>query len=135
MKMPKLLLVDNEPVRRTLTRYAILEIYKKEIEIFELPNGYEARDDILEINPDMVFMSVDMDHMDGVDTSVQMRKKGYNNPILLWTSRKELIHKHQRSYLQNIQKQDSDSIGILFGKEPYSKPSINVIKKYLGKLA
>ena len=89
--MHKLLLVDNDPVRRTLTRYAIKNIYKNEIEISTVPNGYEARDYIQEINPDLVFMSIDMDDMDGVDAAVQIRERGYDKPIILWTPRQHFI--------------------------------------------
>ena len=132
--MHKLLLVDNDPIRRTLTRYAIQEVYESEVKIHELPNGYEARDDILEINPDLVFMSIDMQDMDGVDAAIEMEKRGYNNPIILWTAKQSFLYEYQKTDTIRILDRNPKSY-VLLGEEPNSKMAIETLKESLGEPA
>jgi len=94
--MLELLLVDPDPIGRTLTRYLIQQQYGSEIQINELPNGYEALDYVKrDSKPDIVLMPIDMPDLNGVDAAIEMRSKGYSGPIILWTKKEELLHDFQ----------------------------------------
>lgn len=49
-------------------------------------NGREAVDKGLSINPDLIFMDMQMPELNGIDATIELRKKGYKGPIIAVTA-------------------------------------------------
>jgi DNA-binding response OmpR family regulator len=87
--MPKVLIVDDEPLIRLLLQQT-LEVFEEHgVEVLSAENGIEAVEIIKELCPDLVLLDVMMPKMDGFEVSVIVRKqlKMSNVRIVMLTSK------------------------------------------------
>lgn len=76
-----LLVVDDQPVQRQMLAGMLTPIGFK---VTEAASGLECLDSLVHDMPDAILLDISMDGMDGWQTAVQIRKRGYHNvPIIM----------------------------------------------------
>jgi len=82
MKIPTLLVVDDEPDWRSLYRFEL----EMDYEIREARNGPEALRVLESFVPDLMILDLMMPEMDGVALLREMERRGLNVPVILSTA-------------------------------------------------
>lgn len=78
------LLVDDEAPAREELRY-LLESYPEVKVIGEVSSGQEAVEKILKLNPDVIFLDIQLSDMDGFEVARQIFQKG-NAPVVVFAT-------------------------------------------------
>jgi signal transduction histidine kinase/CheY-like chemotaxis protein len=113
-----ILLVDDNPINQKVAQ-AIFKSIAYEIDIAS--NGLEALDKVKEKDYDIIFMDLFMPEMDGFDTTIQLRKNGFEKPIIAMSAN-----------IEDERKADARKAGM---NEYLSKPvKTETIKELLIKL-
>ena len=83
----KIMLVEDNTVNMFLLKTIIKNLFPNAT-IFEIPNGKEAFHQFETINPDIIFMDIQMPLMNGYEATKEIRKlqSGYNVPIIATTA-------------------------------------------------
>jgi PAS domain S-box-containing protein len=83
----KIMLVEDNKVNMLLLKTIIKNLFSN-VTIFEIPNGKEAVDQFETINPDIIFMDIQMPIMNGYEATKEIRnlKSGQNVPIIAITA-------------------------------------------------
>ena len=85
MKARILLVDDHEVLREGLK--SLLAKARPDWEICgEATDGAQAMNLVTECNPDLVILDISMPVMSGLEAATQMRKKGVNVPLLIFTT-------------------------------------------------
>ncbi|KJU86549.1 two-component response regulator [Candidatus Magnetobacterium bavaricum] len=94
--MPKILIVDDEPYIRLLLEQT-LECFEDDgVEIIVTDNGIEALDIIKKDSPDIVYLDVMMEGMDGYDVCSRVKKDlKIDIFIALLTARGQMVDKNR----------------------------------------
>ncbi len=84
--MPRILLIeDDQKLRKVLTSDLKLEGHQ----VATAVNGTEGLEKAIKLKPDLVILDVMLPGMSGYDVCRMMRKKGFENPVLMLTARGE----------------------------------------------
>lgn len=73
--MPKVLVVDDEPLIRMLLEQSLEEFEEHGVEILSAENGLEAVEVIRREKPDLVFLDVMMPKMNGFEVCSMVKKQ------------------------------------------------------------
>jgi CheY-like chemotaxis protein len=79
LKDKKILVVDDSPDNQALMRF-ILKVYNPKLEV--AMNGQEAIDKAHEFKPDIILMDLQMPKMGGLESTENLRKLGFKQPII-----------------------------------------------------
>ncbi len=77
------LIADDDPDIREFISYNLRE---ENINVITAKDGLEAITKIKEYNPDVVVLDIMMPGMDGVETCFEIRRRGYNDNIIIMLS-------------------------------------------------
>ena len=72
--MKKILIVDDEPLIRTLLEETLEEFEDREVELLTASNGQESWEMIQEERPDLVFLDVMMPRMSGYEVCQRVKE-------------------------------------------------------------
>ncbi len=80
-KRRTLLVVDDQPVQRQMLAGMLTPLG---FEIHEAASGFECLDSLKDEVPDAILLDISMDDMDGWETAMQIRRRGYDGvPIIM----------------------------------------------------
>jgi DNA-binding NarL/FixJ family response regulator len=82
----KILVVDDNPVIRSLIRFCIEQRTNWQV-CGEAENGEVAVGKVAELNPDAVILDLQMSVMNGLDAAREIGRKASNIPMLMLTTR------------------------------------------------
>lgn len=82
----KVWIVDDEPEIRQIFRRALSDSYAIE----ELKNGLEAINRLKSESPALVILDVKMPQLDGWETLMGLRRRGYDRPVLMITTHNDV---------------------------------------------
>ncbi len=106
MSRLSVLYIEDEEI----TRKAIEVILKRRVkEVSLAANGKEGLDVFLEKLPDVVITDIEMPVMNGIELIDEIRKKGYDVPIVVITAFKDESHKSDKAdynLVKPLNKQD-----------------------------
>ncbi|MBU2591260.1 MAG: response regulator [Nitrospinae bacterium] len=75
MKMPQILIVDDEPLIRMLLEQTLEELEDEGVEIITAENGEEALSIIRDKNPQLVFLDIMMPKMNGFEVCNKVKNE------------------------------------------------------------
>jgi CheY-like chemotaxis protein len=82
--MRSVLIVDDDPFIRKLVATTLEDV--AEFELHEAANGLEAVQRAAEIEPELVFLDIDMPRMDGITACQQLREQEHGATIVMLTA-------------------------------------------------
>ena len=78
----KVMIVEDHPVNRQLF---VMIMEKIGIEVIQAKDGMEALEKA-DTSPDLIFMDIQMPRMNGYEAAVELRKRGFKNPLIAVTA-------------------------------------------------
>ena len=83
--MKKIMLVDDIVISNFIVKKLITKFFT-EYEIYDYTYSLKALDDIIEINPDIIFLDLNMPEVDGWRFLDLMIEKNINHPVYILSS-------------------------------------------------
>jgi two-component system, OmpR family, alkaline phosphatase synthesis response regulator PhoP len=96
--MPKVLIVDDEPLIRLLIEQSLEEFEERGVEILAAENGVEALEIIMKERPELVFLDVMMPKMNGFEVcSIVKRQLQMKDVCIVMLTAKGQEHDRQKA--------------------------------------
>lgn len=125
-KRKTILLVEDDSMVQ-LTTLKVLAKYGHKVDIAR--NGLEAIKRVISKKSkkayDVILMDLDMPVLDGIETSIELRKYGYENPIVSFSSKKHLKRLNKKR-IMNFSVNKPLDLKELFSKLEISNLGLNL---------
>lgn len=116
----KIMLVDDIDISNIIMQ-KIIKLSTSNVEIFDYTDPVFAYSSLSEINPDLIFLDLNMPQMDGWQFLEKMKSDNYTNKVVVLTSSISILDKQTAFAFFNV---------IDFCEKPVNK---NQISSYLEK--
>jgi two-component system, NarL family, nitrate/nitrite response regulator NarL len=118
----KIMLIDDAEIANIIMK-KLITFLLLDVEIFDYTNPDEAYEAMQTINPNLIFLDLNMPWLNGWDYLERMKEDGYNNKVIIVSSSTSYIDKERCAEFPNV---------IDYFEKPVSKEQI---LKYLNASA
>lgn len=120
--MKRILLVDDQEIANFIMK-KILKIHLTDSEVHDFVMPEEAYDSISKLNPDIIFLDLNMPRMNGWEFLEKMKADNIATPVVILTSSTSNYDKERAGEFPNVKE---------FYFKPFNPTEITQIKEIIG---
>ena len=98
---PKVMLIDDAEIANIIMK-KIISFLMLDVEVFDFTNPDEAYEEMKVIQPNLIFLDLNMPWLNGWDYLEKMKKENYNCKVIIVTSSTSYVDKERVVEFPNI---------------------------------